>query len=452
MGSVMPDFAMSETLGTPGFFTSAIGGGDESTNIFETSFADMADGVGRTKPGKDDDLAENKFLSRPTAFSYAAEDGRFSPLFAFSPHSSPASSKAFLPTPSKQHVESHTAEDDRGLGNSGMFAGLMQNDAARSGPPLQEPSPPHSSHSPLDRWGNKPRMEPKRPSSQRQQPTGNNGPKQVKTRNGQVTPPSDTSPTSPNPDQSLEPQSSHPPSMDSPAPAPLSSANGPKRKRGRQANPMNDGAESGVPKRSKKGRARSKGDGDKREPHREEAQKRTRFLERNRVAASKCRQKKKEWTGNLEGRARDLQNERAQLSMMVGLLKDEVLWLKGELLKHTHCSCDRIRHYLNQEVNHLATGSGAAQYSSQLMSEGSLGMSREHGSGPNPSKGTDSSLGDLTIDSQRGSLFMNSLDNSPVMGTEIAQGCSSGESPPDRNVKIEDDQKLRNLLSAQLGQ
>lgn len=87
----------------------------------------------------------------------------------------------------------------------------------------------------------------------------------------------------------------------------------------------------------------------------EDDQKRNKFLERNRVAASKCRLKKKEWTSNLETRARVLQQDRNQLSLMASSLKDEVLWLKGELLKHSGCGCDRIRQYLNQEANHLAS-------------------------------------------------------------------------------------------------
>ncbi|KAI9757626.1 MAG: hypothetical protein M1815_000560 [Lichina confinis] len=92
----------------------------------------------------------------------------------------------------------------------------------------------------------------------------------------------------------------------------------------------------------------------------EDERKRNRFLERNRVAASKCRQKKKEWTSKLEGRARSLQLERDQLSIVVGSLKDEVLFLKGEMLKHSNCDCERIRHYLNREADNLAPVPDAA--------------------------------------------------------------------------------------------
>lgn len=78
--------------------------------------------------------------------------------------------------------------------------------------------------------------------------------------------------------------------------------------------------------------------------------KRRRFLERNRVAASKCRQKKKEWMQNLEETARTAQHNSKFLQATVGQLKGEVLMLKQELLKHHDCECAKIRTYLMQEA------------------------------------------------------------------------------------------------------
>lgn len=87
-----------------------------------------------------------------------------------------------------------------------------------------------------------------------------------------------------------------------------------------------------------------------------EDDKRNKFLERNRVAASKCRQKKKEWTNGLEARARDLQAEKNDLMLMTKSLNDEVLYLKGELLKHANCGCAHIGNYLAREVQALGSG------------------------------------------------------------------------------------------------
>jgi len=74
--------------------------------------------------------------------------------------------------------------------------------------------------------------------------------------------------------------------------------------------------------------------------------KRSKFLERNRVAASKCRQKKKEWTRNLETRARELQKNNNMLRMDVESLRQEVLFLKGEMLKHNSCDCSQIQDFM----------------------------------------------------------------------------------------------------------
>ena len=82
--------------------------------------------------------------------------------------------------------------------------------------------------------------------------------------------------------------------------------------------------------------------------------KRIKFLERNRIAASKCRQKKKEWTSNLEIRARELQHEKNQMTVLGSSLKDEVMFLKGEILKHVSCGCDQIQGYLTREADNIA--------------------------------------------------------------------------------------------------
>ena len=64
---------------------------------------------------------------------------------------------------------------------------------------------------------------------------------------------------------------------------------------------------------------------------------RERFLERNRVAAAKCRQRKKEWTGNLEAKARDLGKQNALLQHIVDTQRGEIMALKGAVLEHAQC-------------------------------------------------------------------------------------------------------------------
>ncbi|MCJ1415662.1 hypothetical protein MMC32_001994 [Xylographa parallela] len=113
------------------------------------------------------------------------------------------------------------------------------------------------------------------------------------------------------------------------------------------------------------------------DPQSPEEEKRSKFLERNRVAASKCRQKKKEWTNNLEAKARELQNSKNQMALMVNSLKEEVMWLKGEMLKHTGCGCVRIREYLTKQADSItATASTYQPFESAASPIGSAPNSR----------------------------------------------------------------------------
>ncbi|KAF7691431.1 cyclic AMP-responsive element-binding protein 5 [Silurus meridionalis] len=64
---------------------------------------------------------------------------------------------------------------------------------------------------------------------------------------------------------------------------------------------------------------------------------RRKFLERNRAAASRCRQKRKIWVTSLEKKAEELTHTNLQLQNEVTLLKSEVIQLKQLLLAHTDC-------------------------------------------------------------------------------------------------------------------
>ncbi|XP_061647983.1 cyclic AMP-dependent transcription factor ATF-2 isoform X3 [Phyllopteryx taeniolatus] len=66
-------------------------------------------------------------------------------------------------------------------------------------------------------------------------------------------------------------------------------------------------------------------------------EKRRKFLERNRAAASRCRQKRKVWVQSLEKKADDLNSTNGQLQSEVTLLRSEVAQLKQLLLAHKDC-------------------------------------------------------------------------------------------------------------------
>lgn len=69
-------------------------------------------------------------------------------------------------------------------------------------------------------------------------------------------------------------------------------------------------------------------------------------LEKNRVAAHKCRQRKKEYIGSLEGRAREFSAKNKMLKENVALLREEVLDLKNEVLRHAGCGFWAVDEYL----------------------------------------------------------------------------------------------------------
>lgn len=66
-------------------------------------------------------------------------------------------------------------------------------------------------------------------------------------------------------------------------------------------------------------------------------EKRRKFLERNRAAATRCRQKRKVWVQSLEKKAEDMSSVNGQLQNEVTQLRNEVAQLKQLLLAHKDC-------------------------------------------------------------------------------------------------------------------
>ncbi|XP_075883482.1 cyclic AMP-responsive element-binding protein 5 isoform X2 [Nelusetta ayraudi] len=66
-------------------------------------------------------------------------------------------------------------------------------------------------------------------------------------------------------------------------------------------------------------------------------ERRRKFLERNRAAATRCRQKRKVWVISLEKKAEELTQTNMQLQNEVTMLKNEVTQLKQLLLTHKDC-------------------------------------------------------------------------------------------------------------------
>lgn len=81
---------------------------------------------------------------------------------------------------------------------------------------------------------------------------------------------------------------------------------------------------------------------------REEVQRKV-FLERNRLAASKSRLKKKERVGDLEHMASQIAAQNVQLQAVALNLRDQLLQLRHIAGLHTGCTCEHVIGYFKRE-------------------------------------------------------------------------------------------------------
>ena len=106
---------------------------------------------------------------------------------------------------------------------------------------------------------------------------------------------------------------------------------------------------------------------------------RERFLESIRLAASRCRQKKKDHTQRLETRFTEEEQNKRQLEGDITALRDEILSLKDEILKHALCEDGRVGRHLSHTMQQI-TQNNSASASSSSVSASSSGSSSESAS------------------------------------------------------------------------
>ncbi|EAW16460.1 bZIP transcription factor atfD [Aspergillus fischeri NRRL 181] len=76
--------------------------------------------------------------------------------------------------------------------------------------------------------------------------------------------------------------------------------------------------------------------------------KRQRYLHKNRVAATKCRSKKKQYIQQLQSRFEDLSLAKRELQCQVQTLRDGLISLKEELVRHARCGDGPITSYIEK--------------------------------------------------------------------------------------------------------
>ncbi|KAI1074130.1 hypothetical protein F5B20DRAFT_468664 [Whalleya microplaca] len=119
---------------------------------------------------------------------------------------------------------------------------------------------------------------------------------------------------------------------------------------------------SGPPAKRRRSRMqKAKGNVD---PHEDEAN-RHRFLERNRVAATKCRQKRKEWVSDLEETRFGLESQNTHLQIEYSSLVSEVCQIRAQLMTHASCNDPNIDKWIENEAKRFVLRAGE-QYDQML--------------------------------------------------------------------------------------
>ena len=90
-------------------------------------------------------------------------------------------------------------------------------------------------------------------------------------------------------------------------------------------------------------------------------EKRKNFLERNRIAALKCRQRKKQWLANLQQKVEIYSTENDALAATVTQLREEIVGLKTLLLAHKDCPVSQAQGISGMAMQNIA--GDAHQYS-----------------------------------------------------------------------------------------
>ncbi|KAI7901861.1 uncharacterized protein BX663DRAFT_91004 [Cokeromyces recurvatus] len=96
------------------------------------------------------------------------------------------------------------------------------------------------------------------------------------------------------------------------------------------------------PRKSKESKL-STSNGDESESAEDEEELRQKSLERNRLAAYKCRQRKKEWIEELAHKAERMTKENENLKQLLFQLKEEAVYIKSQLIMHKENDYDSCK-------------------------------------------------------------------------------------------------------------
>ncbi|KAF9927119.1 hypothetical protein FBU30_003469 [Linnemannia zychae] len=120
----------------------------------------------------------------------------------------------------------------------------------------------------------------------------------------------------------------------------------------------------------------------------DEDEKRRNFLERNRQAALKCRQRKKQWLSNLQAKVEYLTTDNEHLQAQTAALRDEIIHLKALLLAHKDCPVAQANgvyaHTIGVAGSHNGGGMMAPNMQGQAGQQQQRGVAQRGGPIPQP--------------------------------------------------------------------
>ncbi|KAM0555752.1 hypothetical protein ACHAPJ_006146 [Fusarium lateritium] len=125
------------------------------------------------------------------------------------------------------------------------------------------------------------------------------------------------------------------------------------------------GVASDSPKQKKRGRKPKGGPKESGKAHQEieldeddlpKDPRRRRILERNRIAATKCRLRKRDEASALASQEQAMEDQNRYLSSCFDSLTAEIYHLKTQLLQHTDCNCVLIQKYIANEAKKTVDG------------------------------------------------------------------------------------------------
>ncbi|KAF9767722.1 hypothetical protein IL306_015071 [Fusarium sp. DS 682] len=138
-----------------------------------------------------------------------------------------------------------------------------------------------------------------------------------------------------------------------------------------------------------------------------------RVLERNRIAANKCRLRKRDEALALTSREEAMKDRNRHLTTCLDSLNEEIYHLKTELLRHTECNCVLIQNYIANEAQKCVDRQVACSTASDTYGN-SLSLCDEIPSGA-------STAGELNTYSLNGGCFSSTLRTPSYQGSSASE-------------------------------